>query len=107
MPTLYEFLVRFDEEGKFKGAHAQYLNGAVPGPAVPLSQLPDADRPTIANVVGESLLACLEARDEAEARALTAEAKVESASEVIDAKAEMDAKDANIQALMAELQAKA
>lgn len=117
MPNLYEFLVRFDGAGKFQGAHAQYTEGQTPLPAVPLSKVASADRATIKAVVGEAMLACLEAKEGAEAAALAAEeratvaeakeaeavAKVESVAHLIAIKEQLDAKDATAQALLAKV----
>lgn len=95
--TLYEVLLRFDEAGKLKGAHAQYLesiveDGAVisakPGGALPLSLVDKADALTLKGVLGEALAPVIEAKEVAEADAAAA-------------RAEFDAKDASIQELMA------
>ena len=97
---LYEVLLRF-ESGALKGAHAQYVSGvredgatiqAKPGPAIPLSLVDAADKPTLAAALGEATAALIAAKEaaEAEAAALRAEAA---------------AKDANIQTLLAEVEA--
>jgi hypothetical protein len=98
--TLYEVLFRFDDAGKLKGAHAQYLetiseDGVViqakPGHAIPLSLLDSGDGLTVKKVLGDALSAVIEAKEAAEADAAAA-------------RAEFEAKDANIQTLMGELE---
>lgn len=99
--TLYEILVRFDEFGKPKGAHAQYLDGiardgvlisAQPGPAIPLALVDTSDALTLKDVLGDAFVGIVAAKDEAEAQVAALEA-------------EGAAKDANIQQLMADLEA--
>jgi hypothetical protein len=89
---LYEVLLRFDADGKLQGAHAQYLEGikedgvvlsAQPGGALPLSLVDSADGLTLKGVLGDSLSAVIEAEADAAA-----------------ARAEMEAKDANIQTML-------
>lgn len=104
-PTIYEILFRFDEAGKLKGAHAQYLENGFPGPAVPLSLVADKDKPTVKSALGDTMAACLEAKEAAEARAIEAEAKAAEVADLLEVKALLDAKDANIQALLAQLEA--
>lgn len=104
-PTLYEILFRFDGDGKLQGAHAQYISNGIPGPAIPLSLAADDDKPTVKEALGAAMTSCLEAKEAAEARATELEAKVASVAGVLDAKAEIAAKDANIQALLAENEA--
>lgn len=98
--TLYEVLFRFDESGKLKGAHAQYLetvaeDGAILaqklGDALPVSLLEGDDGLTVKKILGEALATVIEAKEAAEADAAAA-------------RAEMEAKDANIQGLLAELE---
>jgi hypothetical protein len=93
---LYEVLLRFDADGKLQGAHAQYLEGikedgvvlsAQPGGALPLSLVDSADGLTLKGVLGDSLSAVIEAKEAAEADAAAA-------------RAEMEAKDANIQTML-------
>ena len=103
--TLYEVLLRFDDAGKLKGAHAQYLDAitedgvvisATPGHAIPLSLVEAADKATLTAALGEASAALLTAKEAAEA-------------EVVSLRAEMQAKDATAQSLMArvaELEAK-
>lgn len=73
---LYEVLLRFDENGALKGAHAQYLEGitedgviiqAKPGPAMPLSLADAADIPTLKATMGDANYALLTAKEAAEA----------------------------------------
>lgn len=100
---LYEVLLRFDADGKLQGAHAQYLEGikedgviisAQPGGALPVSLVDNADGLTIKKILGEALASVIDAKEAAEA-------------EVAATRAEMEAKDANIQTLMAQLDAAA
>lgn len=74
--TLYEVLFRFDESGKLKGAHAQYLetvdeDGTIlaqkVGNAIPLSLLDSGDGLTVKKVLGDALSAVIEAKEAAEA----------------------------------------
>lgn len=93
---LYEVLLRFGRDGQIVGAHAQYLEGisedgvaiqAQEGPAIPLSLVDVADKPTLKGVLGEATEALLLAKEEAERQAR-------------DLTAENQAKDANIQDLI-------
>lgn len=97
--TLYEILLRFDESGALKGAHAQYLEGiaedgviiqAKPCAAIPLSLAAKADVPTLKSVLGTAAAALLTAKETAEADATAA-------------RAEFEAKDATAQALLAQV----
>lgn len=97
---LYEILLRFDGDGNLQGAHAQYLEGvkkdgtvisATPGHAIPLSLVPSADKPTLTAAIGEAAEALLVAKEAAEA-------------EAAGVKAEFKAKDANIQALLTQVE---
>lgn len=99
--TLYEVLLRFGENGKLKGAHAQYLetieeDGVViqasTGPAIPLSLADDKDKPTLAAALGEATAALIAAKEAAEAEAAAL-------------RADNAAKDANLQVLLAEVEA--
>lgn len=74
--TLYEVLFRFDESGKLKGAHAQYLetvdeDGTIlaqkVGNAIPLLLLNSGDGLTVKKVLGDALSAVIEAKEAAEA----------------------------------------
>ena len=133
--TLYEVLFRFDENGALKGAHAQYLetiseDGAIiqakPGGALPLSLLATADGLTVKKVLGDALASVVEAKEaaeaaaaaalvtkeaaeakakEAEAAAADALAKVEAVAGQIAMQEQLEAKDANIQVLMVQLEA--
>jgi hypothetical protein len=96
---LYEVLLRFNEQGKLQGAHAQYLelikeDGTViqasPGNALPLSLVEGTDGLTLKGVLGDSLSAVIAAKEAAEADAAAA-------------RAEFAAKDANIQALLEQM----
>ena len=97
---LNEILIRI-KGGVLKGAHAIYEEGvkkdgawlsSTVSPAIPLSLVDAADKPTLAAALGEATAALIAAKEaaEAEAAALRAEAA---------------AKDANIQALLAEVEA--
>lgn len=98
---LYEVLLRFDGPTILRGAHVQYIEGfavdgqvisAKLGDALPLSLADKADEPTLAGAIGEAALALLTAKEAAEADATAA-------------RAEFKAKDDNIQALIADLEA--
>ena len=87
---LYEVLLRFDEGGKLKGAHAQYLEGikedgivlsAQPGVALPLSLVDSADGLTLKKILGDSFSAVIEAKEVAEADAAAARAEVDAVLE--------------------------
>jgi predicted transcriptional regulator of viral defense system len=116
--TLHEALLRFGSDGALKGAHAQYLESitedgvvisATPGPAIPLSLVDAADKPTLAAALGEATSALIAAKEaaEAEAAALRADnaAKEAAEAEAAALRAEAAAKDANIQTLLAEVEA--
>ena len=116
--TLYEVLLRFDSDGALKGAHAQYLDAitedgvvisATPGPAIPLSLVEAADKATLTAALGEASAALITAKEaaEAEAAALRADnaAKEAAEAEAAALRAEAAAKDANIQTLLAEVEA--
>ena len=82
MPTLYEILFRFDGAGTLQGAHAQYINNGMPGPAIPLSLVDVADKPTLAAALGEATSALIAAKEAAEAEAaeMRAESKAKDAT---------------------------
>lgn len=103
--ALYEILIRFNDSGSLQGAHAQYLTNGMPGPAVPLSLVDDADKPTLAAAMGEATTAALAKAEAADTARKNAEARfAEVAGENIEAlKADNAAKDANIQALLAKV----
>jgi predicted transcriptional regulator of viral defense system len=99
--TLHEVLLRFGVDGKLAGAHAQYLDAitedgavisATPGPAIPLALVDAADKPTLAAALGEATAALIAAKEAAEAEAAAL-------------RADNAAKDANMQALLAEVEA--
>jgi hypothetical protein len=84
---LYEVLLRFDENGKLKGAHAQYLEGVIEdgvvlsakqGDALPLSLVEGADGLTLKKVLGDSLSAVIEAKEAAEAAKADAEVNLQA-----------------------------
>ena len=110
--TLYELLLRFDVDGKLAGAHAQYLvtiteDGKVvntaPGQALPVSLTDAADKLTLRTILGEALAPAIEAKEVAEAAAADALAKVEAVAGLVAAKEQLEAKDAIIQDLMAQM----
>lgn len=99
--TLYEVLFRFDATGKIQGCHASYLdsiveNGVViqaqQGVAMPVSLLDVADKLTVKQLLGTMVAPAIAAKEAAEALAAALGA-------------ENIAKDANIQALLAENEA--
>jgi hypothetical protein len=108
--TLNELLVRFDDDGKFQGAHAVYLyrtvdpdtgkqvTASLGGPTA-IAKASEADRAKLAAVVGEALVALAEAREAAEA---DAQAK---AGELAAKDAELVAKDAVAQELLGQAEA--
>ena len=98
--TLNELLVRFDDDGKFQGAHAVYLyrtvdtdtgkqaTASLSGPQ-PIAKASDTDRKALVAVVGEACVALAEAREAAEA---DAQAKATALEAEGKAKAEAEAK---------------
>lgn len=104
--TLNELLVRFDDDGKFQGAHAVYLYRTVDpdtgkqvtaslGSPTAIAKASSEDRAKLVAVVGEACVALAEAREAAEA---DAQAK---AGELAAKDAELAAKDATAQELLA------
>lgn len=99
--TLYEVLLRFGVDGKLAGAHAQYLESitedgvvisATPCNAIPLSLVEAADKATLTAALGKATAALIAAKEAAEAEAAAL-------------RADNAAKDANIQTLLAEVEA--
>ena len=113
--TLNELLVRFDDEGKFQGAHAVYLyrtvdtdtgkqvTASLGGPEA-IAKASDADRKKLVAVVGEACVALAEAR---EAAAADAQAKASALEVESRAKAEAEAKAADAEAAKEEAEARA
>lgn len=74
--TLNEFLLRCNDDGTLRGAHAVYLYrtfdgekmvSAATGNPVPLSKVDGPDLAKIASVIGEATTAALQAKEAAEA----------------------------------------
>jgi hypothetical protein len=103
--TLNELLVRFDDDGKFQGAHAVYLyrtvdpdtgkrvTASLGGPTA-IAKASEADRAKLVAVVGEALVALAEAKEAAEAKAREHETTIAAKD------AELVAKDAVAQELL-------
>lgn len=83
--TLNEFLLRCNDDGTLRGAHAVYLYrtfdgekmvSAATGNPVPLSKVDGPDLAKIASVIGEATTAALQAKEAAEATIAEKEAVI-------------------------------
>lgn len=112
---LNELLVRFDDDGKFQGAHAVYLYRTVDpatgkqvtaslGNPEPIAKASVADRKALVAVVGEAMVALAEAR---EAAAADAQAKAQEADAAKAAATAAEAAKADAEAAKAEAEARA
>lgn len=99
--VLYEILFRFDENGKLKGAHAQYLKDGFPGPAIPLSLVESKDKPTVKGALGNAMASCLESKEAAEAKAV--ELQADFKAKIAELQADVETKAARVVALEAKL----